>query len=566
MAETSKKKRVPFIKSLKMKVAGLLILLVVIISVSLVAVGTIYAGNTIEAKNQDYIYSVLTDISSGVNTIDPSVTEAAAYADMAGNLKIRNVASSYGYIVAADGTMIYHPTASKIGSQVENEIIKNVVSEVQAGKNIETTITKYDYNGAKKLAGYTVVSGGRIVVLTCDVAELDQPKKSIAGQLSMIALFTIIIYSVVGLLGSRFLLANPLNQLTDVIDKTANLDLSADDSYKKVAKRGDEIGIMAKSLEVLCNKLREMVNKINEASDAIVVNVNGIREGGLVVNDMCSDNSATSQELAAGMEETSATTLGVNDTIGGINEHANNIMEMARGGVKVSDEIMGRAQGLKEKTVQATQNTMNMYEEVKRKSGEAIEGAKAVDKINVMTEQIMQISSKTSLLALNASIEAARAGEAGRGFAVVATEIGNLASQTSKTVNEIGGIVSEVNDAVTKMASCLEETSSFLENTVVNEFGEFEKVSVQYQEDADLFKGNMTEVSERIRHLTEAIQDISQSIKAISEVVAESSSGVSDIANKTMEIVVKTKDNFDMMDTCRDSVGTLQNLVGEFHL
>ena len=59
---------------------------------------------------------------------------------------------------------------------------------------------------------------------------------------------------------------------------------------------------------------------------------------------------------------------------------------------------------------------------------------------------IIDIASKTNLIAINASIEAARAGEAGRGFAVVAEEIRMLSEQSKDSVNTINAIVNEVKD------------------------------------------------------------------------------------------------------------------------
>ena len=64
--------------------------------------------------------------------------------------------------------------------------------------------------------------------------------------------------------------------------------------------------------------------------------------------------------------------------------------------------------------------------------------------IEEMAAQIGGISSKTNILALNASIEASHAGDEGNGFAVVASEINLLAASAGGFVKEIDQLVSEL--------------------------------------------------------------------------------------------------------------------------
>lgn len=435
---------------------------------------------------------------------------------------MEGIDSSYAYLVDTDGTMLYHPTAEKIGQPVENAVVLGVVAELAKGQvPVNETVT-YDFKGVTKYAAYAITANRQIVVVTADEDEIMKPLNQIVSKIMLLSLGILAAAIVLAYVVSQFI-CRPIQQITTIIVDTAQLDFRSNPNGAKLRSRRDETGEMANAVHVMRRNLRSMIGDIDTASNQITQNVDGLQEITTTVDHMCSDNSATSQQLAAGMEETAATTVTINENIEVIKNGADDINSMATEGARTSEAIMMRANDLRTKTVEASTKTMTMYNNVKTKAQEAIEGSKAVDKINELTGTIMEISSQTGLLALNASIEAARAGEAGRGFAVVATEIGSLADQTSKAIKDIGTIVDAVNAAVSNMAECLEETTGFLENTVLTEYKEFEQVSEQYQEDADTFKTSMNDVSDAMAGLANSIDAIAQALSGINSTVGESS-------------------------------------------
>lgn len=560
-----KNNRVPFIHSISLK-----ILLLVIIVVSIATVGNLTNVNR-EAKSvvgtvyENYILSMAKTAAKLVNELPAENLDTASYSEVLNEVKMEDLSTSYAYLVDSDGTMLYHPTAEKIGQPVENSIVLGVVDQLKAGTVPEDKIVLYDFNGTKKYAAYALTNQNQIVVISADNSEINAPVHKMLKQMAVLSLFLLIICIIIGYIVSIFI-CTPIKNLTIIISNTANLNFKHNSLSDKLCKRKDETGVMAAEVRIMRKNLRKMIYDIEEASQQITGNVGGLQQITDTVDSMCSDNSATSQQLAAGMQETAATTTTINENIGDIKTGTENINSMAVTGAKTSDEIMERAESLRTKTVSASTKTMEMYHNVKTKADEAIEGSKAVEKINELTNTIMEISSQTGLLALNASIEAARAGEAGRGFAVVATEIGSLADQTSKAIADIGVIVTEVNHAVSNMAQCLEETTDFLENTVVTEYKEFEQVSVQYQEDADVFKSSMNDVKDAIAQLTISIDTIANALGGINDTINESSLGVVDIAEKTSDMVEKTGTTHTMVSDCYACVENLKKIVDQFVL
>ena len=559
------KQKVSFIHSITAKIMLMVVVVVALSLTACIVIADTKASTTVGNVNENYIMSLTESVANTLDKIPAEVDFSTQCAAVMQDMSMEGVSSAYGYLVDSDGTMLYHPTADKIGKSVENEVVKGVVSQLQSGNVPKNAVVTYDFKGTTKYAAYALTSDHKIVVMSADKDEIMEPVSNMVKLMAATMVISLIVCCFVALILTK-MITKPIDELTLIITKTANFDFTRNANGKKLYSRKDETGFMANEIHIMRKNLREMVASIQDAGQKINENVSELNEVTDTVNQMCSDNSATSQQLAAGMQETAATTVTINENVSQIKGEAENINAMAEEGAKNSETVMDRALRLRTKTVTASNKTMDIYNSVKEKAEKAIEGSKAVEKINELTGTIMEISSQTGLLALNASIEAARAGEAGKGFAVVATEIGSLADQTSQAIANISAIVKEVNEAVGNMSECLEETTEFLEKSVSADYKEFEQVSEQYKDDANVFKSSMEGIKTSMAQLAGAIEQIASALSGINDTVGESSVGVTDIAEKTSGMVEKTSSATDKVKECYQCVDELRDIVTKFTL
>lgn len=403
------------------------------------------------------------------------------------------------------------------------------------------------------------------LVLTAPNGEVYAEANQLVGMTLIGLVIALLICSVLGIVVGNNI-AKPVKYVTEIIEQTSRLDFSPTEMGSRLRRQKDEIGVMARAVHEMRKILRDIMARLDEANRTITEGVDRLDEIMKVNSDLAQDNSAATQELAAGMQETLANTQHIVQNIAEVKQNSEAIYQMALDGVEQSHQAYARAAAMEKTSTQSSKQANEIYEQMKDKADAAVEQSKAVQKINDLTNEIKEISSQTNLLALNANIEAARAGEAGRGFAVVASEIGSLASQTLSTVGNINSIVVEVNDAVSSLTQCITTIMDFLENTVVNDYAQFQKSGTEYRTDSDDFKNVMEQTKDSMQLLEKYIDEISTASDGINDMMSQSTSGISDIAEKSSQTQTSTAEGYNRLQECRESIEQLKKIVEQFHL
>ena len=162
--EKSKEKR-HYFQSIKGRISLLLITCIVGVVAVLLLLILPNVKSSMRELTQNYLYDIT--VSAG-ERIELAAEEsgkleetlsAESLKELVGNVGLKGIDSSYTYVVDSDGKMLYHPTESKIGEPVENEVVSGVVEQIQSGgKKIESQVVQYKFNGVIKYAAYFVNS------------------------------------------------------------------------------------------------------------------------------------------------------------------------------------------------------------------------------------------------------------------------------------------------------------------------------------------------------------------------------------------------------------------------
>jgi len=246
-------------------------------------------------------------------------------------------------------------------------------------------------------------------------------------------------------------LAKTVSSLGHYIDDiTAYLGYLSDGDYSQCVNdnfHGDFIAI-SDAMSSITESLNETMHHINQAS--------------LAVNSNSSETSSYARKLYDGYKEQTEALDRLTDSVSVITAKTDQIDENAKH-VKQSADVAEMRVEEGKKQMDDMLSTMNsIYSNMQE--------------IITISHLIEDISSETSLLALNASIEAARAGEAGRGFAIVAQQIGVLSEQTANALSKTGEIIDQANIAIDQGMKTVHETAESFQN-VKEATAEFSTIS-----------------------------------------------------------------------------------------
>ena len=434
------------------------------------------------------------------------------------------------------GLALIHPTAK--GKDV------SAVSAIKGLLENKEGIFYYEYEGKQKIGVGTYFEPFDWYIMASAYTS-DFTSEIRKSTIINTMIFMGIILSILGLVISIYIKIQmrPLGVLEESFKKASNGDLTQE---MKITSK-DEIGNLSIEYNKFLAQLRETMKGINnlsrevsssnndllkifdntikgdksiyknEIKNPLSRGVNQLEEQIGTVMDHIRNQTASTEEGLAGLEEIAATSNTVKENAKKTLENSNKISELA-----YKSEL----------NVQNLNNTMkDISLNVDITKDRVIELSDLSKSIGDIVTAINGLSDQTNLLALNAAIEAARAGEAGRGFSVVADEIRKLAEKTGKETDKIEVIVTNIQNEITKVRTATDKVDSIVEKG--------SSLSENVKSDINIIIKEIDLNNTEINNIYEAAEEQSIGTEEITKAVgtiAETSTEIEGLSHQTNEI------------------------------
>ena len=484
-----------------------------------------------------------------------------------------NISSDQEVIIASvnamDGssTTIYDTDPSLISVAIESGPIPELAGKLSAGDGTpnEGSVNYTSEKTGKKMIGsyVSLPEYSWLLFVATDTESLNAQANSASAQIWIIAIIVLILIDAVTLVVLKLFL-KPLTDVQKTLSSVADYQLNVGSDIERYKEGTDEIGKLANATSDVITMLKDAIGVLRTSSDSLNSNSENLDNTSRKLVDVSTENTAVTQHFSAGLEQTSNAIDLVEEEINKIVQLVDEVGNKVKHGEQSSEDLIANAKKMNETVNNNIEANVQTMDETVATMQDAMNSLAAVEKINELADAIMDITSQTNLLSLNASIEAARAGEAGRGFAVVAGEIGQLAEQSKNTAMNIQQIVEASNHAVENVKVQVNKLIEYMKGDVTGTYKEFAEQSQEYSVGIGTIKDTVKEIGDAMKSLGASVNQIAKEINAVTNASKENSDGVSDIIRKNEETSQITVDIEKLAESSRNDADNLVGIIKKF--